>query len=280
MWSHRLPTPTAHNDHDRALNLRGREFYKALARDRILARRWDRSSPATTYKQTPRSTCAMPEDRGPCGWHRPDLSGPRRSRGRRRTLRPRAGPCSADSRGSPSQRRSTTRTARPSTRWESSRAGSREQCVTDGWVAVATYVAAVGLGLFPGVLFGVLFTLALVLSALDKVGVSELALTARCRPADLRRERSAPPRRAARAAHQRSARQGPRAIDEPARRGGSGRRVRGAVVVVDVSAIGCLPLTVVDQFGDLHQELDGRGVRLVIAGSTPAVRDLAGRLAP
>ena len=146
------------------------------------------------------------------------------------------------------------------------------------WCAVVTAVSGLLLGLLPAVLIGVLVTLFLVLRELDRVGITELQPTIDgddVRPAGVA-TRPVPGLLVVRydaplytANVRRAHRQVLAAVDAAA----------PDTLVIDCTALGMAPITVMDQFADLERELAARHVRFWVAALPP--RSLAtARLTP
>jgi high affinity sulfate transporter 1 len=136
------------------------------------------------------------------------------------------------------------------------------------WVAVVTATSGLLFGLLPAVLIGVLLTLLLVLRELDRVGVTELQPTPTGDDVRAAGEGTVP------VAGLLVLR-----LDGPlytANVRGAHRRMLAAVdaagpevLVLDATAVGMLPVTVIDQFADLERELAARDVTFWIAALPP-----------
>jgi high affinity sulfate transporter 1 len=137
------------------------------------------------------------------------------------------------------------------------------------WVAVATAVAGLWFGLLVAVLVGVLLTFGLVLRELDRIGFTELQPTADGSDVHVAGVHTAPE---------------PGLLllrlDGPlytANVRAANRRMLAAVdaaehprvLVVEVSAQNMVPVSVIDEFEELDQNLRDRKVELWVAGLTP-----------
>jgi SulP family sulfate permease len=143
------------------------------------------------------------------------------------------------------------------------------------WVAAVTAASGLVFGLLPAVLVGVSLTLILVLVELDRVGVTELQVTADTQDVEpIGPHTSAVPGLLILrfdgpiyTANVRSANR--KIVEEVDRHSDVG------VVALDATALARVSLTVVHQFADLEQELSDREVKLWIVALPPATLRMA-----